>query len=74
VIDFVDKDEEERALHATVQSRRSRTLSPLRNSVPIQSVASDSKIFDSSYSTWQSVGSYSQDTFHTLDRSPLYSG
>ena len=61
-------------MHTTVQSRRSRTISPPRTSVPFQSVGSDSKLFDSSYSTWQSVGSYSQDTFDTFDRSPIYSG
>ena len=61
-------------MHSTVQSRRSRTISPLRNSAAFQSVASDSKVFDSLYSTWQSVGSYSQDTVDTYDRSPLYSG
>jgi len=61
-------------MHSTVQSRRSRTISPLRTSAPFHLGASDSKMYDSLYSTWQSVGSYSQDTFDTLDRSPLYSG
>ena len=53
---------------------RARTLSPHRSSAPFPLMAADSKTFDSLYSTWQSVGSYSQDTFDTLDRSPLYSG
>ena len=57
-------------MHSTVvQSRPSRPLSPLRRSAPLPLSPADSL-----YSTWQSVGSYSQDTFDTLDRAPLYSG
>ena len=44
LVDFVEKDEEERVMHSTVQSRRSRTMSPLRTSALLQPGTSDSKM------------------------------